>query len=98
MSNDDNFDPYWLDEEDWLVTVCPLGEWAQVIGKGKLTLSNNVLPLIHQGDAVSYANASVSIYGIETKLSATASATIAQGVCLIQSQGPNVAVKVSAPK
>jgi hypothetical protein len=24
MSNDDNFEPYWLDEEDWLVTVCPL--------------------------------------------------------------------------
>ena len=24
MSNDDNFKPYWLDKEDWLVTVCPL--------------------------------------------------------------------------
>jgi hypothetical protein len=26
MSNDDNFEPYWLDEKDWLVTVCPLPE------------------------------------------------------------------------
>src|SRR5208282_4788138 len=24
MSNDDNFEPYWLGEDDWLVTVCPL--------------------------------------------------------------------------
>ena len=24
MSTDDNFEPYWLDEDDWLVTVCPL--------------------------------------------------------------------------
>ena len=24
MSNDDNFEPYWLDEDDWLVTICPL--------------------------------------------------------------------------
>ena len=26
MSNDDNFERYWLDEDDWLVTVCPLPE------------------------------------------------------------------------
>ena len=24
MSNDDNVEPYWLDEDDWLVTICPL--------------------------------------------------------------------------
>ena len=24
MSNDDNLEPYWLDEHDWLVTICPL--------------------------------------------------------------------------
>ena len=24
MSSDDNFEPYWLDEDDWLVTICPL--------------------------------------------------------------------------
>lgn len=24
MSNDDNFEPYWLDEDDWLVVMCPL--------------------------------------------------------------------------
>lgn len=24
MPNDDNFEPYWLDEDDWLVTICPL--------------------------------------------------------------------------
>ncbi len=24
MSNDDKFEPYWLEEDDWLVTVCPL--------------------------------------------------------------------------
>ena len=26
MSNDDNFEPYWLDEADWLITICPLTE------------------------------------------------------------------------
>jgi hypothetical protein len=80
-----------------MLTLRP-GEWVQVIGRGKFTLSGNVLPLIHRGDAVSYANANVSIYGIETRLSATASATIGQGICLTQSQGPNVTVKVNAPK
>jgi len=24
IPNDDNFEPYWLDEDDWLVTICPL--------------------------------------------------------------------------
>jgi hypothetical protein len=24
MSSDDNSEPYWLDEDDWLVTICPL--------------------------------------------------------------------------
>ena len=85
------------DHPDTMLTLHP-GEWAQVIGKGKLTLSKNVLPLVRNGDAVSYANANVSVFGVETELSATASATIAQGVCLIQSQGPNVAVQVIAPK
>jgi hypothetical protein len=85
------------DHPDTMLTLRP-GQWVQVIGKGKFTLSNNVLPLVRKGDAASYANANVSIYGVETKLSATASATIAQGGCLIQSQGPHVAVKVSAPK
>jgi hypothetical protein len=74
------------------------GEWVQVIGKGTLTLSNNVLPLVRNGDAASYANANVSIYGVEQKLPAGASGTFAQGLCLIQSQGPNVTVKVSASK
>jgi hypothetical protein len=82
---------------DTMLTLRP-GEWVQVVGKGKLTLSDNVLPLIQKGDAVSYANANVSIYGLETKLSATASATVAHGICLIESQGPNVAVQVNAPK
>ena len=85
------------DHPDTMLTLRP-GEWVQVIGKGKLTLSDNVLPLIQKGDAVSYANANVSIYGLETKLSATAAATVAHGSCLIESQGPNVAVQVNAPK
>jgi hypothetical protein len=85
------------DHPDTMLTLHP-GEWVQVMGKGKFTLSDNVLPLIRQGDVVSYANANLSIYGVETKLSATALATVAQGTCLNQSQGPNVAVKVSAAK
>ena len=24
MATDDNFEPYWLNEDDWLVTICPL--------------------------------------------------------------------------
>ena len=85
------------DHPDTMLTLRP-GEWVQVTGKGKLTLSNNVLPLVRNGDVASYANANVSIYGVEETPSATASATTAQGVCLIQSQGPNVAVKVSVSK
>lgn len=89
--------PLFGEPDSNFLTSLP-GEWVQVIGKGKLTLSDNVLPLIQKGDAVSYANASVSIYGLETKLSAAASATVAHGICLIESQGPNVAVQVNAPK
>jgi len=85
------------DHPDTMLTLHP-GEWVQVIGKGKFTLSDNVVPLVREGDVVSYANANVSIYGLETQLSATASATIAQGICLNESQGPNVDVKVSAPE
>ncbi len=85
------------DRPDTMLTLHP-GQWVQVTGKGKLTLSNNVLPLVRNGDTASYANANVSLYGVEEMPSATASATTAKGVCLIQSQGPNVAVKVSAPK
>ena len=85
------------DRPDTMLTLRP-GEWVQVTGKGKLTLSNNVLPSVRNGDAVSYANANVSIYGVETKLSATAAETFAQGACVIQSQGPNVALKVGVPK
>src|SRR5215472_15338302 len=29
MSTDDAFEPYWLDETDWLVTVCMLPEDAE---------------------------------------------------------------------
>jgi len=85
------------DHPDTMLTLRP-GEWAQLTGKGKFTLSNNVLPLVHRGDAASYANANVSIYGVEEVLSATASKAMGHGACLIQSQGPNVAVKVSPSK
>ncbi|MGC2108807.1 MAG: hypothetical protein WA655_04775 [Candidatus Korobacteraceae bacterium] len=26
MSNDDKFEAYWLEEDDWLVTICPVPE------------------------------------------------------------------------
>jgi len=85
------------DHPDTMLTLQP-GEWLQVIGKGKFTLSGTVLPLIRNGDAVSYANGNVSIYGLETQVSATASATIARGTCLQETEGPNIAVKVTTPE
>ena len=79
------------DHPGTMLTLQP-GEWARIIGRGRL--SEDFLPLIRNGDVVSNANARVSIYRNETVLSASASATMSQGVCLNQSQGPTVAVRV----
>ena len=82
---------------DTMLTLRPR-EWALVIGKGKITLPENIVAFIRNGDPVSNANAKVSIYGSETLLAATASATVSQRVCLNQSQGPSVAMKLDEPR
>ena len=50
-------------------------------------IPENVVAFIRNGDPVSHANARVSIYGSEKLLTANASATVSQPVCLNQSQG-----------
>lgn len=74
------------------------GEWALIIGDGKITLPKDVMAFVRNGDPVSYATARVSIYESETLLTPSASATVSRCVYLVQSQEPNVAIKVNAPK
>jgi hypothetical protein len=79
-----------------MLTIQP-GEWVRIIGIGKITLPEEVVGLIRDGDVVSHANAEVSIYQAEMLLSPSASAKASLGVCLSQSQGPSVAMKLDLP-
>ena len=66
---------------DTMLTRHP-GEWVGIIGKGRITLAREVMGFIRNEDAVSHANAKVSIHEDETLLTANVSATISHGVCL----------------
>jgi hypothetical protein len=48
------------------------GEWVRIIGSGKITRPEEVMRFIRNGDAVSHANAQVSIHEVETVLTANA--------------------------
>jgi hypothetical protein len=80
-----------------MLTMHP-GEWVRIIGRGKITRSEEVMRFIRNGDAVNHANAQVSIHRVETLLTATASATISHGVCPNRTQGPSVAMQLDVPK
>ena len=80
-----------------MLTIHP-GEWVRIIGKGKITISEEVLRFTRNGDAVNHANAQVSIHQVETLLMANTSATISHAVCPNRSQGPNVAMKLDGPR
>lgn len=83
---------------DTMLTMHP-GEWVRIIGEGRITLlPEEVRGLIRSGDAVNHANAQVSIYEAEMLLTATASAIVSRGLCLKQSQGPDVAMRLSEPR
>ena len=80
-----------------MLTLHP-GEWALIIGRGKIALSEDDMVFIRKGDPVNHATARVSIYGSETLPTASASATVSRCTYLVQSQEPSIAVKVDAPK
>ena len=72
------------------------GEWVQIIAQAEpmsYPLSN-LPPLAHSTDAITYINASIYIDRSEMLLTSTESATAQHPLCLKQTQGPNVAVKL----
>ena len=80
-----------------MLTMRP-GEWVRIIGTGKITRPEDVMPLIRNGDEVNHANAQVSFHEVETLLTANASAMISHAVCPSRSQGPSVAMNATSPK
>jgi hypothetical protein len=89
---------YGANQQPGTMLTMHSGEWVRIIGKGKITLSEEVLRFIRNGDAVNHANAQVSIHQVETLLTANTAATISHGVCPNRRQGPNVAMKLDEPR
>lgn len=83
-------------DEDHADTMLTLnsGEWVRIIGKGKFVLpaDGSVVERIHWGYAVDQAYAQVSLYGLETLLTPTATATISRETCLRQTHGESIPI------
>jgi hypothetical protein len=87
------------DHADTMVTLRP-AESVRIIGKGKLALPDQgpTVGLIHAGHVVDRVYARVSLYHVETLLTATAEATVRREVCPGQTQGQGVPIVLSVPK
>lgn len=77
-----------------MLTLLP-GEWAQIIGAGEFML-DDWPPESHSKDAVNDLNATISITQDETLLTSTDAATVERHVCLNETQGPKLPIKVGA--
>jgi hypothetical protein len=71
------------------------GEWVQVIGQGHLRLPEKVT--LAQSDEVREVNAKLTLYRDEMQLTASAAATVAKEVCIDQTHGPSVSIKLDHP-
>ncbi len=77
-----------------MLTLRP-GEWAQIIGEGKFMI-NDWPPEAHSKDAINHLNATLIITQNETLLTSTDAATTERYICLNQTRGPNVPLKLRA--
>jgi hypothetical protein len=74
------------------------GQWIRIIGKGKWTLPSDepVSGLIRSGNVADHAFARVSLYQVETLLTATTTAMVRR--CLQQAQGESVPLSIPVPQ
>jgi hypothetical protein len=73
------------------------GEWVTIFGQSTIALSELGIGAIRAGDVVRQANTRVSLYDSQTLLTATATATVSNGICINQSHGQSMPVKVGLP-
>jgi hypothetical protein len=78
-----------------MLTLEP-GEWVQVIAQGQPVGDplSNLPPLAHSAEAITHINASIDIHHDEMLLTSTESATVQHPLCIKQTEGPNVTVKL----
>lgn len=78
-----------------MLTLQP-GEWVQIIGQAQPVGEplSNLPPAAHSAEAISDMNASVAIHRNDTLLTSTESATVQYPLCMQETAGQKIAVKL----
>lgn len=84
------------DHANTMLTLNP-GEWMRVIGKGDLSLPENLVKLTLPPQTEEYLFAKSSLYRQETLITPTQSATASREVCLAPMQGQSVPIQLNIP-
>jgi hypothetical protein len=84
------------DQANTMLTLNP-GEWVRVIGKGHLSLQEDLVKLTISGEPADYVYVKSSLYRQETLITPTLSATASREVCLAQTQGQSVPIQLTIP-
>lgn len=79
-----------------MLTLNP-GEWMRVIGKGHLSLPEDLVKLTMPPQTEEYLFAKSSLYRQETLITPTQSATASREVCLVQTQGQSAPIQLTIP-
>jgi hypothetical protein len=80
------------DHPGTMLTLQP-GEWAQIIGKGRI-IDPGLPPLARSKDAVADLNATIQIMQNETLLTSADVAITEQSFCLNKTQGPGIPIQL----
>jgi hypothetical protein len=94
---------YGADDPAHSMVTLHQGEWVRILGEGKLTFppegpAGPIFGLIRSGSVVDHAFAKVSLFQVETLLTATATARVRRKLCLEQAQGEAIPISLPAPQ
>ena len=84
------------DHANTMLTLKP-GEWVRIIAKGHLRLDEDLLKLTRSGYPADHAYAQTSLFGEETLITPSHSATVATEVCLTKTKGQDVLIQLTVP-
>jgi hypothetical protein len=84
------------DHANTMLTLKP-GEWVRIIAKGHFRLDEDLLKLIRSGYPADHAYAQTSLFGEETLITPSHSATVATEVCLTKTKGQDVLIQLTVP-
>ena len=73
------------------------GEWVRIIGKGHLSLDDDLIRLVMQGQPPDQLYAEASLYRSEMLITATQSATVRQEVCIEQTHANSTPIQLTIP-